>query len=334
MLMRRFAAFSLALPLMAGGLCYADDKMETKDVTRTEITDPRTDQMGMHARISKFIHKDVHNSAGKDIGDVKDVVLDSNTNRVSYVVVSYGGFMGMGDKLFAIPWHAFDFRYDTNKDMTKEKDRDDYKLYLTGITDENLKNAPGFDEKHWPDMADTNFRNQVDTYYREHRTAADAKGGMDTRMNTMPDKMKGNTGDNGAVDKMGEKMAKTGPSDSKGLLWCRRASKVIGADVKNKAGEDVGDISDLVVHTSTGHISYAVMSYGGVMGMGDKLFAVPMDSLATKADDDKFVLDVTKDQLKHAPGFDKNNWPDFASNDFRKGVDDWYKNRQSEAKTD
>jgi len=334
-MLKRFATFSLALPLMAGGMCFADDKMSSKEVTRTETTatDHRSDEMGMHARISKFIHQDVHNQDGKDIGDVKDVVLDSNTNRVSYVVVSYGGFMGMGDKLFAIPWSAFDFRYDKNTDMTKEKDRDDYKLYLTSISDDNLKNAPGFDDKHWPDMADSNFRNQVDTYYRDHRTAADNKGGVDTRMNTMPDKMKGNTGDNGAIDKMGDKMAKTGPSDSKGLLWCRRASKIIGADVNNKAGEDVGDIKDLVVNTRTGKVAYAVMAYGGVLGMGDKLFAVPMDSLATKADDDKFVLDVTKDQLKNAPGFDKNNWPDFASTDFRKGVNDFYRNGQTEAKT-
>jgi sporulation protein YlmC with PRC-barrel domain len=334
---KRFATFTLTLPLVAGGMCFADDKMPTKTETRTETTvrDNRTDEMGgQHARISKFIHKDVHNQDGKDIGDVKDVVLDSNTNRVSYVVVSYGGFMGMGDKLFAIPWSAFDFRYDKNADMTKEKDRDDYKLYLTGITDENLKNAPGFDDKHWPDMADQNFRTQVDTYYREHRTAADAKGGVDTRMNDMPDKMTHNTGNDGTAAKMGDKMAKTGPSDSKGLLWCRRASKIIGADVNNKANEDVGDIKDLVVNTRTGHVSYAVLAYGGVLGMGDKLFAVPMDSLATKADDDKFVLDVTKDQLKNAPGFDKNNWPDFASADFRKGVDEYYnRDRQREAKT-
>jgi sporulation protein YlmC with PRC-barrel domain len=280
------------------------------------------------------MHKDVHNQDGKDIGDVKDVVLDSNGNRISYVVVSYGGFMGMGDKLFAIPWSAFDFRYDKNADMTKEKDRDDYKLYLTGVSDENLKNAPGFDDKHWPDMADQNFRNSVDTYYREHRTAADNKGGIDTRMNDMPDKMTHNTGNDGAAANMGEKMAKTGPSDSKGLLWCRRASKVIGADVQNKANEDVGDINDLVVNTRTGRVSYAVMSHGGVLGMGDKLFAVPMDSLATKADSDKFVLDVTKDQLKNAPGFDKNNWPDFASTDFRKGVDTYYHTGATEAKTD
>ena len=324
---KKVATFTLALPLMAGGLCYAEDKVVTE--TKTEVTtDRRVADAGMHARLSKFMKKDVHNAAGKDIGDVKDIVLDSDGNRVSYVVVSYGGVMGIGDKLFAIPWNAFEFRHDMDKPVAKESDRDDYKLFVN-VSDDNLKGAPGFDDKKWPDMADPTFRNQVDTYYRDHRAAGDKA--IKTQMNDAADKTKG-VGDGGAVDNMGKKMAKTAPADSKGLMWVRRASKVIGADVHNKANEDVGDISDLVVDTNSGKISYAVLSYGGVMGMGDKLFAVPIDNLATKADDDKFVLDVTKDQLKTAPGFDKNNWPDFANAEFRKGVDTFY-NKGAEAKT-
>jgi len=324
---KRVAAFTLAVPLMAGGLCFAEDRMEVKKETTVVRTDAAAAAVN-HVRLSKYIGKDVHNAAGKDIGDIKDVVLDGNANTVSYAVVSYGGFMGMGDKLFAIPWNAFEFRFEGDKgDLTKERNRDDYKLYLA-ISDEHLKNAPGFDDKNWPNMADENVRKQVDTYYREH-----AAKGVDTRMNTMPDKMKGGATDGGAIDRTAEKMSKTGPSDSKGLLWVRRASKVIGADVHNKANEDVGKITDLVADTSTGKINYAVLSYGGFMGMGDKLFAVPMDSLATKADDDKFVLDVTKDHLKNAPGFDKNSWPDFASTDFQKGVNEFYRARQTEAKT-
>jgi sporulation protein YlmC with PRC-barrel domain len=213
--------------------------------------------------------------------------------------------------------------FDAKEDLTKERNRDDYKLFLT-VSDEHLKGAPGFDDKNWPKPNDAKFRTDVDTYY--------SGKGVRTHMNQMPDKMEG-AGDGGVIDRNAEKMAKTAPTDSKGLMWSRRASKVIGADVHNKANEDVGKITDLVADTSTGKISYAVLSYGGVMGIGDKLFAVPMASLATKADDDKFVIDVTKDHLKNAPGFDKNNWPDFASADFRKGVDEFYRNKQTEAKT-
>jgi len=303
---KKFATF-MAVPLMAGAFCFADDKATGK-VQMGDTTvkgEVRTDDMnrgdmhamGDHYRLSKFMKKDVHDSAGKDIGDIKDVVLDGNANRISYVVVSYGGFMGMGDKLYAIPLNAFEFRQDGDK-------KDEYKVHLT-IAEEHLKNAPGFDNKQWPDMADAKFRGEVDTYYSTHGMKADAK---------MDHKDMAHSGDKAQ-----------GPTDKKGLVWTRRASQAIGADVHNKADEDLGEISDLVFDTRTGKIHYAVLSFGGVMGIGDKLFAVPMDSLASKHDDNKFVIDKSKDDLKNAPGFDKNNWPDFASTDFRRGMDDYYR---------
>lgn len=61
-----------------------------------------------------------------------------------------------------------------------------------------------------------------------------------------------------------------------GLAWNRKVSEVIGADVHNQQKENLGDIKDLVIHTSNGRVRYAVVSFGGWLGMGDKLFAVPM----------------------------------------------------------
>jgi sporulation protein YlmC with PRC-barrel domain len=289
---------------MTGAFCFAEDKATgkvqmgdntVKGEVRTDMDKGDMHAMGQHYRVSKFMKKDVHDSAGKDIGDIKDVVLDGNANRVSYVVVSYGGFMGMGNKLFAIPLGAFEFRQDGDK-------KDEYKVHMT-IAEDNLKNAPGFDEKQWPDMADSSFRTSVDDYYTKH--GMKAHGEMDKK------------------DMGGDKAQ--GPTDRKGLTWTRRASKAIGADVHNKADEELGEISDLVFDTRSGKIHYAVLSFGGVMGIGDKLFAVPMESLASKHDDNKFVMDASKDQLKNAPGFNKDAWPDFASADFRKGVDDYYR---------
>jgi sporulation protein YlmC with PRC-barrel domain len=331
---RKFVTFTVALPLMAGGLCFAQDQTPAK-TEETKTTETRDMQApGVQARLSSFMRKDVHDGAGKDIGNIQDVVLDGNGNRVSYVVVSYGGFMGLGDKLFAIPWSAFEFRHTGDRnDAKNQKDLENYTVHLS-IAEEHLKNAPGFDQDKWPNVADEKFRSEIDAYYRQH-ASKDAKG-VDTRMREMPDKMKGNVTNEGERSKTADMMVdrtKT-PTDTKGLLWIRRASNVIGADVHNKADEDIGDISDLVVDTNTGRITYAVLSYGGFLGMGDKLFAVPVGALATKADDNKFVIDVTKERLKNAPGFDKDNWPNFASTEFRKGVDEFYGGgRQTEAKT-
>ncbi len=89
-----------------------------------------------------------------------------------------------------------------------------------------------------------------------------------------------------------------------------RASKIIGASVNNPAGESLGDINELVLNPESGQVVYAVVSYGGILGMGDKLFAVPWHALAWLDDKEYYTLDLDKATLAKAPGFDKNHWPE------------------------
>ena len=103
------------------------------------------------------------------------------------------------------------------------------------------------------------------------------------------------------------------------------ASSLRHTKVENTAGEKLGDIKDLMIDLDDGSIEYAVLSFGGVMGMGDKLFAVPWEALRVDTSDEKLVLPVDKEQLKNAPGFDKDHWPDFASPQFRTQISDYYR---------
>lgn len=89
-----------------------------------------------------------------------------------------------------------------------------------------------------------------------------------------------------------------------------RASKIIGTKVKNPSGENLGDIKELVIDPETGQVVYAVVSFGGALGVGDKLFAIPWKGLVWSRDKEYYVLDLDKDTLKKAPGFDKKHWPD------------------------
>lgn len=98
--------------------------------------------------------------------------------------------------------------------------------------------------------------------------------------------------------------------EGKALLF--KASKLIGYSVKNKKGEEVGAIEELVIDSQDGRIAYAVMSSGGFLGMGDKLFAIPWKSLTPIPDQQSFSLDIDKEKLAEAPGFDEANWPDMA----------------------
>jgi sporulation protein YlmC with PRC-barrel domain len=92
-----------------------------------------------------------------------------------------------------------------------------------------------------------------------------------------------------------------------------KASTVVGMRVQSTEGKKLGDIKDLVIDPADGSIGYAVLDFGGFLGIGDKYFAVPWEALQWTADHKAIVLDVSKKDLKQAPGFDKNNWPDLGS---------------------
>ena len=102
------------------------------------------------------------------------------------------------------------------------------------------------------------------------------------------------------------------------------ADTLIGEDVYNLQDEDLGDIKEIMIDMQSGQIAYAVLSFGGWLGMGDKLFAVPWHSLQLDTVNKRFTLDASKDQLKNAPGFDKDDWPDLASNEFFTSVHGFY----------
>lgn len=92
-----------------------------------------------------------------------------------------------------------------------------------------------------------------------------------------------------------------------------RASKLIGADVIDTQGKKIGDVKDVVLDKSRGQVAYAVVSFGGTLGLGSKYFAIPWKSLQPNPDNNKLVLNVDREKLKNAPGFDKDHWPDMAS---------------------
>lgn len=102
------------------------------------------------------------------------------------------------------------------------------------------------------------------------------------------------------------------------------AGKLIGDPVVNPKGEDLGKIEDFVIDPKTGRIDYAVLSFGGFLGMGDKLFAVPIEAMKLSTEERRFILDVDKERLKHAPGFDKNHWPDTSDRAFGTKVYNYY----------
>jgi sporulation protein YlmC with PRC-barrel domain len=102
------------------------------------------------------------------------------------------------------------------------------------------------------------------------------------------------------------------------------AETLVGNDVFNRKGEDLGDIKEIMLDMASGNVHYAVLSYGGFLGMADKLFAVPWNALRLDTENKRFELNVEKDRLESAPGFDKDAWPDMADKSWVDEIHSYY----------
>jgi len=98
------------------------------------------------------------------------------------------------------------------------------------------------------------------------------------------------------------------------------ATTLIHDKVVNLEGQDIGRIEELMVDVTTGRVAYAVLSFGGFMGIANKLFALPWSALTVDEGHKRFVVNVTRETLARMPGFDKERWPDLNDLEYATGV--------------
>jgi hypothetical protein len=104
----------------------------------------------------------VTNPQGENLGEIEDVVIDKLDGNVRYAVLSFGGFLGMGDKLFALPWEVLEYNEGQG-------------AYVINVDKETLQNAPGFDEDDWPDMTDLSWSERLRRHYNLPETGAQSE---------------------------------------------------------------------------------------------------------------------------------------------------------------
>lgn len=178
--MKRSIAYIAAAVILAIGINEASSQTATRPATSPAVPagtaaapigklDDKT--TGNTVRVSQLIGADIENPQGEEVGEVSDIVLDSAGGKVRYAAVTYGGFMGIGDKLFAVPWEAF-------KCVQDEDDANEYNLVLD-VTPEKMKGATGFDQETWPNFADQTFTGELDKRYG-------VKRGVDVDVNVQP----------------------------------------------------------------------------------------------------------------------------------------------------
>jgi len=94
----------------------------------------------------------VKNNQNESVGTINSVMLDKVTGQVAYVVLSYSNQLELDNTLFALPWHIFSFNDPEN-------------CFTVPFNTDKIRNAPGFDIKHWPDMSNPSWRSSINSYY-------------------------------------------------------------------------------------------------------------------------------------------------------------------------
>jgi sporulation protein YlmC with PRC-barrel domain len=145
--------------MMATSPCFADTAKTTTDAQSGEVG---TMNGGYSIIASKLIGMDVENPQGDNLGNVKDIVIDS-TGKVRYVAVTYGGFMGMGEKKYAVPLEAFTFKRDEGMFY-------DDVIVILNVSEDQLKDEEGFDNDNWPNLDDEGYQKNLDTRYNVKRS--------------------------------------------------------------------------------------------------------------------------------------------------------------------
>ncbi|HVR34382.1 MAG TPA: PRC-barrel domain-containing protein [Methylomirabilota bacterium] len=298
---------------------------DQRDYSRHESAqERRADRLNGAAKASELIGMEVKNYQDEKLGNVEDLGVDMESGRVVQVILSYGGFIGIGKSLTAVPPGAL--HHDTAAEV----------LHLNADK-AKLESAPKFDADKWGESSSSNRLAAIYSLYGEEpafnfigqgETRRDGQRNQTDQRQTdqrqtdraaVPRNVVTRNNDQ-AWDQSRSARARQDMIPAERLGKLERASKLIGMTVKNRQDETLGDVDNILVDLTSGRVVAVVLSSGGFLGMGDELSAVPPTALQFSADRDSLQLDTTKEQLSSAPHFKANQWPDFAQPEQAGGI--------------
>lgn len=260
----KYAAYAAALILAAG---TAGAQIPTKTERAQEFSRSVSYQdyiKGKNLRATELVGERVHNATGDTLGEIKELVIPSNRDRM-LVILSVGGLGDLRDKLVAMP-------YD---DLRVSEDGHNF---FFDRTEEQLKAAPeySYDASATPAAAPRQAQRDV-----QAAPAATARTDADRPRAATPNPSPAKS-DNLALD-----------------AFDYRASDLIGATVLDDRGEHVAKVDDIVVSTEDNKL-HAVLAVGGFAGFGTKLISMPFSDLQINAEGDhpQVRIKMTGDQLQ------------------------------------
>lgn len=250
----------------------------------------RFEHLGHPEKASGVIGMRVENYQHEKLGKVDDLAVDLESGRIAQVIVSTGGFLGIGDKDVAVPPSALHCDF-ANKVIHLDADK------------EKLKAAPKFEMSKWRECCEPTRVLEVYRYY-----------GQDPYFTASVDGINQPTGRIESRDANGVLIvhAREGKNYTGGMGYVEKGTKLMGMPVKNLQDERLGKVDNLIVDLASSRLVAVVLSSGGFLGMGDELSIVPPAALRYNADHDGVILDATKDSLTQAPHFKSTEWPNLS----------------------
>lgn len=305
-------------------------KQQTQQQSEQQQSEMKHDQRMSMQRgdlrsANDMIGMPIRNANGEQIAEIDDFVLDRDQNRVAYAIVSYGGFVGVGDTLCAVPWRAFETTSTRHLTLNVDKER--------------LKKAPKLEGGRLPDAHDPNFHRELHAFYkvepyrldkersemksqresaregqiqrprldesqeaeveREVRGNRSEKSEGEARQDReLAQRQEEQRQDRQQAREMNEDFDWRFWSNRDDENWSRRLSELIGANIKNNRDENFAELEDVLIDTSEGRIAYALVSYGQTLGFFGDTAAVPWRALEIDEVDENFVLAATVEDLK------------------------------------
>jgi hypothetical protein len=102
------------------------------------------------------------------------------------------------------------------------------------------------------------------------------------------------------------------------------SDKVDGTDVYSRDGDHLGTVHDVMIDKRTGQVEYAIMSFGGFLGIGESYHPLPWRTLSYDTKLGGYVVDVDRTRLDMAPRYTSSSLPDWSDRGYRSRVDEYW----------
>jgi sporulation protein YlmC with PRC-barrel domain len=251
-----------------------------------------------------LIRAEVRNARGEELGRVEDILLNTVANRASYAVLSFSGIARTAmpvapsggpavipgaqptatEKYFAVPWLSLTCKSGDEKVLLLDMDKD------------RIQHAPSFPKDHWPDLASADSCRPIDSFY-----------GIEARMEKERQEFATPEYNQQALRFHGDH------------FWARKITELTGLEVKNAENQKLGDIRHIMVDMRTGDLAYAILSYGGILSLGEKMVPLPWNALDLKPDERVARVDVSRESIDSL-AFSDSKFPDLADRELARRI--------------